>query len=81
MRVVRAQDLAQKLAGFFMPRGIKLFGWLYLLLAFVMLFVLWSEWLKLSVQQNHLVMGAVFGGVHLAYGIYLHFTEKRGDAS
>ncbi|MGV3755993.1 MAG: hypothetical protein ACO1QS_11475 [Verrucomicrobiota bacterium] len=68
-------------AGFFMPRGIKLFGWLYLLLAFVMLFVLWSEWLKLSVQENHLVMGAVFGGVHLAYGIYLHFTEKRGNAS
>lgn len=67
-------------AGFFMPRGIKLFGWLYLLLAVVMLFVLWPQWLKLSVQENHLVMGAVFGGVHLAYGIYLHFTEKRGNA-
>jgi hypothetical protein len=68
-------------AGFFMPRGIKLFGWLYLLLAAVMLFVYWPEWIKLSMRQNHLVMGVVFGGVHLAYGIYLHFTEKRGDAS
>lgn len=67
-------------AGFFMPRGIKLFGWLYLLLAAVMLFLLWPQWLKLSVQENHLVMGGVFGGVHLAYGIYLHFTEKRGNA-
>jgi hypothetical protein len=68
-------------AGFFMPRGIKLFGWLYLLLAFVLLFFLWPQWVKLSVQANHLVMGAVFGGVHLAYGTYLHFTEKRGNAS
>ncbi|MCD6049458.1 MAG: hypothetical protein K0Q55_861 [Verrucomicrobia bacterium] len=68
-------------AGFFMPRGIKLFGWLYLVLAAVMLFVLWPYWLKFSVRENHLVMGAVFGGVHLAYGIYLHFTEKRGNAS
>lgn len=68
-------------AGFFMPRGIKLFGWLYLLLAVVLLFGLWPQWLKLSVQENHLVMGALFGAVHLAYGIYLHFTEKRGNVS
>jgi len=68
-------------AGFFMPRGIKLFGWLYLILAALMLFAYWPSWLKLSVLGNHLVMGVVFGGVHLAYGIYLHFTEKRGDAS
>jgi hypothetical protein len=68
-------------AGFFMPRGIKLFGWLYLGLAAVLLFACWPQLLKLSVREHHLVMGAVFGGVHLAYGVYLHFTEKRGNAS
>lgn len=68
-------------AGFFMPRGIKLFGWLYLVLAAVMLFLYWPEWMKLSVLANHVVMGVVFGGVHLAYGVYLHFTEKRGNVS
>jgi hypothetical protein len=26
---------------------------------------------------GHWVMGGVFGGLHLAYGIYLYFTEQR----
>lgn len=68
-------------AGFFMPRGIKLFGALYLLLAGIVLFVLWPSLVQLTVRENHLVMGTVFGGLHLAYGIYLYFTEKRGNAS
>jgi hypothetical protein len=28
-------------------------------------------------RYTHVVMGAVWGGAHLAYGIYLHFTEKK----
>jgi hypothetical protein len=24
-------------------------------------------------------MGILFGGGHLAYGVYLYFTEKRGN--
>jgi hypothetical protein len=25
-------------------------------------------------------MGILFGGAHLAYGIYLYFTEQHGNA-
>ncbi|MDB6058624.1 MAG: hypothetical protein JWO95_2468 [Verrucomicrobiales bacterium] len=63
-------------AGFFMPRGIKLFGWSFILVgcaaAVIEIFV-----------QNHIIvkanwaMGICFGGGHLAYGIYLYFTERR----
>ena len=30
-----------------------------------------------SLRFAHLVMGSVFGGLHLAYGVYLSFTEQR----
>ena len=26
-------------------------------------------------------MGILFGGPHLAYGTYLHFTEQRGNST
>jgi len=26
-------------------------------------------------------MGGLFGGTHLAYGLYLFFTEQRGNAT
>src|SRR6266540_3929987 len=30
-----------------------------------------------AIVNAHWLMGATFGGFHLAYGAYLHFTEKR----
>jgi hypothetical protein len=35
----------------------------------------------LPAANPNLVMGAIFGGGHAAYGIYLHFTEKPGDVA
>src|SRR5262245_26552572 len=62
-------------AGFFMPRGIKLFGW-----AFIVggcgVFALGVPDLPRSLYA-HGVMGAFFGVLHLAYGLYLYFTEQR----
>lgn len=64
-------------AGFFMPRGIRLFGWF---------FIIGGTWLLLGLaalhdlpefRYTHAAMGTIFGGLHLAYGIYLHFTEKK----
>jgi len=63
-------------AGFFMPRGMKIFGWGL---------VLGSSGLgafSLSVPidpvlYGHGVMGLFFGLAHLAYGTYLYFTEPR----
>lgn len=68
-------------AGFFMPRGMKVFGWSYILLGGT---IFWRFNFLPDVPpmiRAHLLMGAAFGGLHLAYGIYLYFTEKRGNES
>ena len=65
-------------AGFFMPRGFKLFGWAFVLSGVVSLAMLDSFRFPL---QTHWVMGAFFGCAHLAYGIYLYFTEKTRNAA
>jgi hypothetical protein len=65
-------------AGFFMPRGMKLFGWMVILLA-----AAGSAGLALfepavgGSRLAHVVMGGVFGALHLAYGAYLYLTERR----
>lgn len=66
-------------AGFFMPRGMKLFGW-----AFVLggcgAFALGIPDLPRPIFA-HGVMGFFFGALHLAYGIYLYSTEKKKNAA
>ena len=64
-------------AGFFMHRGIKLLGWLFILSGCALMVSraqLAGGWPLLN---GHCVMGCVFGGLHLAYGVYLYFTEQR----
>lgn len=63
-------------AGFFMPRGLRLFGWLAMILG--LLFIAWTLWTD-SRGEGSAIMGIYFGGVHLAYGVYLYFTEPRGN--
>jgi hypothetical protein len=62
-------------AGFFMPRGMKLFGWGFLAGGCVIGVLVASP--VPSVMFLHMVMGTFFGGLHLAYGTYLCFTEQR----
>lgn len=64
-------------AGFFMPRGMKLFGWLIIALAGAAVVVF--RWLDVpsGVWLDHAFMGALFGLLHLAYGVYLYVTEPR----
>jgi hypothetical protein len=62
-------------AGFFMPRGIKLFGWTFIL-GGCGLSALGAPDVPRPLYA-HGVMGLFFGGFHLAYGIYLFCTEKR----
>jgi hypothetical protein len=66
-------------AGFFMPRGIKLFGWVFIGTGCVTaaILALISEVPPLRIA--HVVMGVLFGGLHLAYGVYLYFTEQRNN--
>jgi hypothetical protein len=64
-------------AGFFMPRGIKLLGWIFALCGCAFMAARCFTGGPLWLQAGHCSMGVVFGGLHLAYGIYLYFTEKR----
>ncbi len=75
--------LAMHAAGFFMPRGFRLFGWGYILcsaagLACLMFF---EQAADSPFGNPSIAMGALFGGGHAAYGLYLYFTEKRGKAA
>lgn len=67
-------------AGFFMPRGIRLFGWAFILVGCVLGSVLCLGGPPSIVAANW-AMGALFGGAHLAYGVYLGFSEQRGNAA
>ena len=74
--------LALNSAGFFMPRGIKLFGWTFILAGLGLFLVLdgFRSW-DGRMYLPHLLMGVLFGLSHLAYGIYLYFTEPRKNES
>jgi hypothetical protein len=79
--------LAMHAAGFFMPRGVRLFGWGYIVAGLpgivYCLFHLMSEVTdaEFPFMDSNIAMGAVFGGGHAAYGLYLFFTEKRGNVA
>ncbi len=64
-------------AGFFMPRGMKLFGWCFIVLGCGIAAGVAVGRESSSLALGHAMMGVSFGGLHLAYGIYLYFTEKR----
>jgi hypothetical protein len=64
-------------AGFFMHRGIKLLGWLFILCGCGLMAARCPAAGPFSSLNGHCVMGCGFGGLHLAYGIYLYFTEPR----
>jgi hypothetical protein len=71
---------AMHAAGFFMARGIKWFGWAFILTGCVLLVVLTERSYASgmpALRHAHVLMGATFGGLHLVYGIYLHLTEAR----
>ena len=67
-------------AGFFMPRGMKLFGWAYIGLACASLVLLASLNQTINISA-HWLMGFFFGVLHLVYGAYLLLTEKGKNAA
>jgi hypothetical protein len=62
-------------AGFFMPRGIKFFGWLFIACFCLLVLANLADWIDLK-NKAHWLMGFFFGVLHLAYGAYLYLTEK-----
>jgi hypothetical protein len=67
-------------AGFFMPRGMRMFGWGFIL-GGCGLFALGVPAWASPLHYAHGIMGCFFGGLHLAYGVYLYFTEHRRNAT
>jgi hypothetical protein len=67
-------------AGFFMPRGMKWFGWIYVGLACGILCFLAIVQPKVEFRA-HWMMGFFFGVLHLAYGAYLYLTENGKNAA
>ncbi len=67
-------------AGFFMPRGIKLFAWIIITGASSYFAIL--EITHFSAYPNaYWLMGFFFGVLHLAYGAYLYLSEKGKSAA
>ena len=67
-------------AGFFMPRGVKWFGWLFIASAAgIMIFLAVTD--SDIPFSTHWLMGFFFGALHLAYGVYLYLTEKGKNAA
>jgi hypothetical protein len=67
-------------AGFFMPRGIRLFGWIFIVCACLLIYSDVTQGIDLEDKANWL-MGFFFGVLHLAYGAYLYLTEKGKNAA
>lgn len=64
-------------AGFFMARSVKWLGWIFIGGAMGMLaLIFWTNG-TVKPATAGLIMGTFFGGLQLAYGIALHFTEKK----
>jgi hypothetical protein len=67
-------------AGFFIPRGIKLFGWAFIICSCGLLSAFVLDWQHIDLNP-HLLMGFFFGVLHLAYGAYLYLTEKKNPVA
>ena len=67
-------------AGFFMPRGVKLFGWVFVLCGCGLLTLGVPSWPR-PLDYAEGVMGLFFGALHLGYGTYLYFTEQGKNAA
>ncbi len=67
-------------AGFFMRRGIKLCGWVFVAGGCLLLVSAPFCAALRSTEAGHWLMGFFFGFFQLAYATYLYFTEKGENA-
>jgi hypothetical protein len=68
-------------AGFFMPRGMKVFGFAIVLISLLALAPGPQNSAPANIPAGHALMGFIFGICHLAYGAYLYLTEKGKNAA
>ncbi len=72
---------AMHAAGFFATRGMRLFGYALVLGGCAAFIVARSLPRESVLDASYGMMGFFFGILHLAYGVYLYFTEPRRNAS
>jgi hypothetical protein len=66
-------------AGFFVAKGIRRLGWIFVMVALFLVFLgMQKSEVFLRIDPN-LLMGGIFGGLHMMSGIYLGYTEKRDE--
>lgn len=63
-------------AGFFMQRGIRLFGWVIILVGCLGFLLGRPDTTAGLVDTGYGIMGGVFGLLHTIFGIYLFASEK-----
>lgn len=66
-------------AGFFMRRGIRVLGWIFLLAGLGWFSMLFVGGFYVKPFFGNIVMGLAFGLLHVACGVYLYFTENKRD--
>lgn len=64
-----------------MVRGMKFFAWILISLGGATLFTLSVTRSEANPVIDHALMGFFFGVLHLAYGVYLYFTEQRKNVA
>ena len=64
-----------------MVRGMKWFGWIFIAGTMVLMLFVTALGAQVGPPVANWLMGFFFGGLHLAYGIYLYFTEKKVSAA
>jgi hypothetical protein len=67
-------------AGFFIPRGVRLFGLCFMAVDCGVFFAILGGILPENFNA-HWLMGFFFGALHLAYGVYLYLTEKKNPVA
>jgi hypothetical protein len=68
-------------AGFFMPRGIRWFGFLFIAASCLLACGFIADGINFLWFNSYWLMGFFFGVLHLAYGVYLYLTEKGKNAA
>jgi hypothetical protein len=68
-------------AGFFMARGIRWLGWLFIFCAMALVIMFMAANTTARAQAGNLTMGIFFGVLQLIYGAYLYATENKSTGA
>lgn len=68
-------------AGFFVAKGIRRLGLVFIIFGLFLTYMASQQAPTFMRLNPNLLMGTIFGGLHLLSGIYLFFTEQRDETT